>query len=142
MFRKVAFALPLLPLCAGLSAVAATPTPEPALEQALPRPTLGTLGLTDRFSSVFALNSNGTWVGLPNGLGAPSFIGYRLSPSVYYTAGTWRYNPATRSVSLYGPDGTYLCTLNGLNPWAPVTQRGTIGGWRLGPTPTWGYIPA
>jgi hypothetical protein len=103
--------------------------------------TLGTVGITDNFVSVFALNSNRTWVGLPNANGAPSFIAYSLFPPVSYTAGYWRYDPRIPAVNLYGTDGTALATLNGLAPGIPTVQYGTITGWHAGPTPTWSFLP-
>ncbi len=103
--------------------------------------TLGTVGITDNFVSVYALNSNGTWVGLRNANGGPSFIAYSLVPPVSYTAGYWTYDPRIPAVNMYGTDGTALATLNGLAPGIPTTQYGTITGWHAGPAPAWSFLP-
>jgi hypothetical protein len=105
------------------------------------RLTLGTVGLTDAFTSVFALNDDGTWVGLPNNQGAPSFICYSLVPPVNFTYGTWRYDPRIPAVNFYGPDRSPLATLNGFNLSAPVPQSGAVSGWHCGPAPGWSFIP-
>jgi hypothetical protein len=103
--------------------------------------TLGTVGLTDLFTSVFALNSDGTWVGLPNGMGGHSFICYSQVPPVNYSFGTWRYDPRIPAVNFYGPDRSPLATLNGFNLSAPVPQGGAVSGWHCGPAPGWSFIP-
>ncbi|HZY89587.1 MAG TPA: hypothetical protein VFE78_32495 [Gemmataceae bacterium] len=103
--------------------------------------TLGTVGLTDLFTSVFALNSDGTWVGLRNNLGGQSFICYSQAPPVSYTYGTWRYDARIPAVNFYGPDRAPLATLNGFNLSAPVTQGGAVSGWHCGPAPGWSFIP-
>ncbi len=102
---------------------------------------LGTVGLTDLFTSVFALNSDGTWVGLPNGWGGQSFICYSQVPPVNYSFGTWRYDPRIPAVNFYGPDRSPLATLNGFNLSAPVAQGGAVSGWHCGPAPGWSFIP-
>lgn len=106
----------------------------------VPRRMLGTVGLTDLFTSVFALNDDGTWVGLPNGQGAPSFICYSQVPPVNYSYGTWRYDPRIPAVNFFGPDRSPLATLNGFN-LVPVQQAGAVSGWHCGPAPGWSFIP-
>jgi hypothetical protein len=105
------------------------------------RVTLGTVGLTDAFTSVFALNGDGTWVGLPNNQGGQSFICYSLSPPVNFSFGTWRFDPRIPAVNFYGPDRSPLATLNGFNLSAPFPQNGAVSGWHCGPTPGWSFIP-
>jgi hypothetical protein len=105
------------------------------------RVTLGTVGLTDVFTSVYALNADGTWVGLPNNTGGQSFICYSLFPSVSYTYGTWRYDPRIPAVNFFGPDRTPLGTLNRLNLSAPVPQGGAVSGWHCGASPGWSFVP-
>jgi hypothetical protein len=103
--------------------------------------TLGTVGLTDLFTSVFALNSDGTWVGLPNGMGGQSFICYSQVPPVNYSFGTWRYDARIPAVNFYGPDRAPLATLNGFNLSARYPQGGAVSGWHCGPAPGWSFIP-
>jgi hypothetical protein len=103
--------------------------------------TLGTVGISDAFVSVFALNADGTWAGLPNANGAPSFICYSLNPPANNTFGEWRFDPRIPAVNLYGLDGAPLATLNGLSPRAPAPQAGAISGWHCGPAPGWTFLP-
>jgi hypothetical protein len=105
------------------------------------RAILGTVGLTDAFTSAFALNGGGTWVGLPNNQGGQSFICYSLSPPVNFSFGTWRYDPRIPAVIFYGPDRSPLATLNGFNLSAPFPQNGAVSGWHCGPAPGWSFIP-
>jgi hypothetical protein len=105
------------------------------------RVTLGTVGLTDVLTSVFALNSDGTWVGLPNNQGGQSFICYSMLPPVNYSFGRWRYDPRIGALNFSGPDRTPLATLNGFNLGAPFPQGGPVSGWHCGPSPNWSFIP-
>lgn len=102
--------------------------------------TLGTIGLTDASVSVFALNADQTWFGLPNGAGGQSFICFSFNPPVSYTSGIWSYDPRIPAVNLAGPDGTPLATLNGLRP-GPFPQSGAVSGWHCGPAPGWSFLP-
>jgi len=103
--------------------------------------TLGTVAITDNFSSVFALSSDRSWVGLPNRTSGPSFIAFSLYPPVSYTAGYWRYDPRGPAVNLYGTDGTPLASLNGLNPWRPTGQWGFTSAWPVSPSTGWSFLP-
>jgi hypothetical protein len=105
------------------------------------RVTLGTVGLTDVLTSVFALNSDGTWVGLPNNQGGQSFICYTMVPPVNYSFGRWRYDPRIGALNLSGPDRTPLATLNGFALGAPFPQSGPVSGWHCGPSPNWSFLP-
>ncbi len=103
---------------------------------------LGTVGIADRFGSGFALNSDRTWVGLPNATGGPSFFCYSLIPPVSYTFGAWAFDPRIPAVNLYGPDRTPLGTLNGLDPSVPAAQAGVVTGLQCGPALNrWSFLP-
>ena len=102
---------------------------------------IGQLGMTDVFMSIFALNDDNTWVGLPNNQGGQSFICYSLNPPINFSFGTWQFDPRLPAVNLYGPDETPLCTLSGLNPGVAAPQQGAVSGWRCGPSPNWNFLP-
>jgi hypothetical protein len=99
------------------------------------------VGLSDPFMSVYALNPDNTWVGLPNNQGGQSFICYSLNPNVNYFFGTWTWDPRLPAVLVYGPDNTPLATLNGLNPGVRMPQNGGVSGWHVGPPPAWNFLP-
>src|SRR5262245_61315432 len=92
MCRKVPIFALVLALGATLAAPAAQAIPPRFIGPGAPT-ALGTVGLTDEFTSVFALNSDHTWAGLPNNRGGQSFICYSLFPPINYSFGSWRFDP-------------------------------------------------
>jgi hypothetical protein len=82
MVRNLPFvALPLLAAGLGLVVAPDLPGRPPGFPW---RPaTLGTVGLNDPFDSVYALNTDLTWVGLPNNRGARA-----SSASAWYRTST------------------------------------------------------
>lgn len=107
----------------------------------LPRRPLGTLGVNDPFNSVFQINANNSWVGLPNADGGQSFIAVSLLPTINYYFGTWQFDPRVGIVTFFGPDGAPLATFRGLDPMFPGPQSGRITAWPIGPVTRWSYLP-
>jgi len=143
VFRKLT-RVALLVLTFGAGGLAFWPSASmPAVHAQLMRwrSTLGTVAITDNFASVFALNRNHTWAGLPNRTGGASFVAFSLNPPVSYTTGYWRYDPRVPGVTLFGSDGTALASINGLNPRLATGQWGTTSPWPVSPATSWSFLP-
>jgi hypothetical protein len=97
--------------------------------------------MVDEFASVFALNTDNSWMGMPNNRGGQSFICFSLVPNVNYMFGSWDFDPRIITVHFYGPDNTPLATINGLDPRNPGPQSGTVTGLPVGPALAFNYFP-